>query len=148
MCYLNCLYSLVEVVRNIYRVERINCHPRKDGKIPFPFNENRFSFFVADHLLVGQLCTNPQSDWSLLSCPKVTQCSTSKIGDAPLYYSCSLPMCGDPRVQSGGWWQTLGVAAGLNAGPQIQRDPGLASEVLRLSTFLSLLLNFIIPPCI
>ena len=27
--------------------------------IPFPFNENRFSFFVADHLLVGQLCTNP-----------------------------------------------------------------------------------------
>ena len=41
--------------------------------IPFPFNENRFSFFVADHLLVGQLCTNPKS---LLSCLKVTQCST------------------------------------------------------------------------
>ena len=33
--------------------------------IPFPFNENRFSFFVADHLLVGQLCTNPKSDRSL-----------------------------------------------------------------------------------
>ena len=28
--------------------------------IPFPLNENRFSFFVAGHLLVGQLCTNPQ----------------------------------------------------------------------------------------
>ena len=34
--------------------------------IPFPFNENRFSFFVADHLLVGQLSTNPKSDRSLL----------------------------------------------------------------------------------
>ena len=53
--------------------------------IPFPFNENRFSFLVADHLLVGQLCTNPKSDTSLLSCLKVTQCSTSEIGDAPLY---------------------------------------------------------------
>ena len=29
-------------------------------------------FFVADHLLVGQLCTNPMSDRSLLSCLKVT----------------------------------------------------------------------------
>ena len=60
--------------------------------IPFPFNENRFSFFVADHLLVGQLCTNPKSDRNLLSCLKVTQCSTSEIGDAPLYNSCSLPI--------------------------------------------------------
>ena len=50
--------------------------------IPFPFNENRFSFFVADHLLVGQLCTNPKSDRRLLSCLKVTQCSTSEIGHA------------------------------------------------------------------
>ena len=58
--------------------------------IPFPFNENLFSFFVADHLLVGQLCTNPKSDRSLLSCLKVTQCSTSKIRNAPLYNSCSL----------------------------------------------------------
>ena len=33
--------------------------------IQFPFNENRFSFFVADNLLVGQLCTNPKSDRSL-----------------------------------------------------------------------------------
>ena len=58
--------------------------------ILFPFNENRFSFFLADHLLVGQLCTNPNSDRSLLSCLKVTKCSTSEIGDAPLYNSCSL----------------------------------------------------------
>ena len=60
--------------------------------IPFPFNENWFSFFVADHLLVGQLCTNPKSDRRLLSCLKVTQCSMSEIGDAPLYNSCSLPI--------------------------------------------------------
>ena len=60
--------------------------------IPFPFNENRFSFFIADHLLVGQMCTNPKSDRSLLSCLKVTQCSTTKIGDAPLCNSCSLPI--------------------------------------------------------
>ena len=47
--------------------------------------------------------------------------------------------CGDPLVQSGGRWQTLGVVAGLSAGPQVQRDPGLASEgVLRLCTLLSL----------
>ena len=47
--------------------------------------------------------------------------------------------CGDPLVQSGGRWQTLGVAAGLGAGPQVQRNPGLASEgVLRLCILLSL----------
>ena len=44
-----------------------------------------FFFFVA-----GQLCTNPKSDRSLLSCLKVTQCSTSEIGDASLYNTCSL----------------------------------------------------------
>ena len=60
--------------------------------IPFLLNENWFSFFVADHLLVGQLCTNPKNDRSLLSCLKVTQCSMSKIGDAPLYSSCTLPI--------------------------------------------------------
>ena len=43
--------------------------------------------------------------------------------------------CGDPLVQSGGWWQTLGEVARLGTGPQVQRDPGLASEgVLRLRT--------------
>ena len=47
--------------------------------------------------------------------------------------------CGDPLVQPGGRYQTLGVAAGPGAGPQVQRDPGLASEgVLRLCTLLSL----------
>ena len=51
-----------------------------------------FFFFFAGHLLVGQLCTNPKSDRSLLSCLKVTQCSTSEIGDAPLYNPCSLPI--------------------------------------------------------
>ena len=168
--------------------------------IPFPFNENRFSFFVADHRLVGQLCSNPKSDRSLLSCLKVTQCPTNEIGDAPLYNSCTLPIqvmttgplpahskcksgllritgtclgwwkqfparvmvfgvvssrsrlesqhqrvpgcakeCGDPLVQSGDRWQTRGVAAGLSASPQVQRDPGLASKgVLRLCTLLSL----------
>ena len=46
---------------------------------------------------------------------------------------------GDSLVQSGGQWLTSGVAAGLGAGPQVQRDPGLASEgVLRLFTLLSL----------
>ena len=80
----------------VYRGERSNCRPRKDDMIPIPFNENQFSFFffffVADHQLVGPLCTNPKSDRSLLSCLKVTQCSTSEIGDAPLYNSCSLPI--------------------------------------------------------
>ena len=60
--------------------------------IPFLFNENWFSLFVADHLLVGQLCTNPKSDRSLLTCLKVTQCSMSEIGDAPLSNTCSLPI--------------------------------------------------------
>ena len=31
-------------------------------------------------------------------------------------------------MQSGGRWQTLGVAVGLGASPQVQRDLGLASE--------------------
>ena len=51
-----------------------------------------FPFFGVDHQLVGQLCTNSKSDRSLLSCLKVTQCSTSEIGDAPLYHSWSLLM--------------------------------------------------------
>ena len=55
----------------------------------------------------------------------------------------SVPGCaeegGDPLVQSGGRWQTVGVATGLGAGPQVQRDQGLALEgVLRLCTLLSL----------
>ena len=105
-------------LQQYYRVE----HPRKDDMIPFPFNENWFSFFGADHQLVGQLCTNPESDRSLLSCLKVTQCSTSKIGDVLLYNSCSLPIqvmttgplsapskckSGLPRITGTcpGWWK-------------------------------------------
>ena len=62
--------------------------------IPFPFNENLFSFFVADHLLVGELCTNPKSNRSLLSCLKVTQwlrarsemcCCTTHVSTDPSY---------------------------------------------------------------
>ena len=93
--------------------------------IPFPFNENRFSFLVPDHLLVGQLCTNPKSDRSLLSCLKGTQCSTSEIGDAPLYNPCTLPIqvmttgplpapskCKSrlPRI-TGWWWYGFGVVS-------------------------------------
>ena len=90
--------------------------------IPFSFNENRFSFFVEDYLLVGQLCINPKSNSSLLSCLKVTQCSTSGIGDSPLYNSCTLPIqvittgpfpapskckSGLPRITGTypGWWK-------------------------------------------
>ena len=79
-------------------------------------------FFVADHLLIGQLCTNPKSDRSLLSCLKVTQFSTGEIGDAPLYNTCSLPIqlmttgplpapskgkSGLPRIKETcpGWWK-------------------------------------------
>ena len=79
-------------------------------------------FFVADHLLVGQLCTNPKSDRSFLSCLKGTQCSTSEIGDALLYNSCSRqiqvrttgPLPAPSKCKSGlpritgtcsGWWK-------------------------------------------
>ena len=93
--------------------------------IPFLFNENRFSFFLTDRLLVGPLCTNPKSDRSLLSCLKGTQWSTSEIGDTPLYKTCSLPIqlmstgplptpskckSGLPRITGtclGGWKQSF-----------------------------------------
>ena len=83
--------------------------------IPFPLNKNRFSFFVAGHLLVGHLSTNPKSDRSLLSCLKVTQCSKREIGDAPLNNSCTLPIqvmtartiAGLQRITGTwpGWWK-------------------------------------------
>ena len=83
--------------------------------IPFPLDENQFSFFVADYLLVGQLCTNPKSDRSLLSCLKVTQCSTSEIGNAPMYNPCSLPIqvmttgpLSAPSKCKSGWFNTWG----------------------------------------
>ena len=51
--------------------------------------------------------------------------------------------CDDPLEQSGGRWQTLGVATGLGAAPQVQRDPGLPTEgVVRLCTLLSLAPSF------
>ena len=71
-----------------YRVELKIVALEKDDMIPFPFNEK---FVVADHLLVGQ---ESQNDRSLLSYLYVTQCSTSVIGDALLYNSCSLPIHG------------------------------------------------------
>ena len=44
-----------------------------------------------------------------------------------------------PLAQSGVRWQTVGVAARLGAGPQVQRDPSLAVKgVLRLCTLLLL----------
>ena len=81
-----------------------------------------FLFFVSDHLLVGQLCTNSKSDRSLLSCLKRTHGSTIEIRDAPLYKSCSLPIqvmttgllpapskckSGLPRITGTcpGWWK-------------------------------------------
>ena len=60
--------------------------------IPFPFNENRFSFCCKPSTSCAKLCTNPKSDRSLLSCLKVTQSSTSEIGDALLYNTYSLPI--------------------------------------------------------
>ena len=36
------------------------------------------------------------------------------------------------------WCNKVGMAAGLGTGPQVQRDPGLSSGVLRLCTLLSL----------
>ena len=168
-----------------------------------------FLFLLQIDLLVGQLCTNPKSDRSLLSCLKwhnvqraiseMRRCTTlallqiqvmttwplqapskcksgrfnawghssthrmtlraatvivfsvvssgghimpTHIFEACLKVNTKVYLnvaeeCGDPLVQSGGRWQTLGVAAGLGAGPQVQRDPGLASiGVLRLCTLL------------
>ena len=60
--------------------------------ILFPFKKKQVFFFCCRPSFVGQLCTNPKSDRSFLSCLKVTQCSTSNIGDAPRYNSCSLPI--------------------------------------------------------
>ena len=59
--------------------------------IPFPFNENRFSFFVADHLLVGQLWTNPRSNRSLLLCLKVRATSCHLISSKSAWKS--TPKC-------------------------------------------------------
>ena len=48
-----------------------------------------FRFMKTGFLFLLQ-CTNLKSDRSFQSSLKVTQCSTSESGDAPLYNSCSL----------------------------------------------------------
>ena len=66
--------------------------------IPFPFNENQFSFFLFFFFFCCRPSTSwpgvykSQSDRRILSCLKVTQCSMSEIGDALLYNSCPLPI--------------------------------------------------------
>ena len=121
--------------------------------IPFPFNENRFSFFVADHLLVGLLCTNPKSDRNLLSCLKVTQCSTSEIRDAPLYNSCSLPI----QVMTTGskLWQ-LWIATNNRDVPRVMLSseghimpPHILEVGLKVHTkvYLDVLKSVVIPWC-
>ena len=139
--------------------------------IPFLFNENRFSFFfVADHLPVGQLCTNPKSDRSLLSCLKVIQCSTSKIGDAPLYNSCSLtiqimttgPLLAPSKCKSGlaqitgtcpGWWKqcfqaTIKVFGVVSSEGHIMQ-PHIFEVGLKVNTkvYLDVLKSVVIPCC-
>ena len=177
--------------------------------IPFPFNENRFSFFVADHLLASCVqipraigafyhvwklnnvqrarseirrctthalyrskswqqdhCKHPQNAnpdgstlegtaqrigrpfgrlwlWSLVWFQvRATSCTSylrSRLESQHQSVPGCTEECGDPLVQSGGRWQTLGVAAGPGSSPQVQRDLGFASEgVLRLCALLSL----------
>ena len=89
--------------------------------IPFPFNQNRFSFVVADHLLIGQLCTNPKSNRSLLSCLKVTQCSTSEIGDAPLYNSWSLLIQVDNRTLASTLKMQIWIATNNRDVPRVMK---------------------------
>ena len=81
-----------------------------------------FFFFCCRPSTSWPLCTNPKSDRRVLSCLKVTQCSTSEIGDTPLYNPCSLPIqvmtteplsapskckSGLPRITGTcpGWWK-------------------------------------------
>ena len=125
--------------------------------IPFPFNENRFSFFVADHLLVGQLCTNPKSDRSLLSCLKVTQCSTSEIRDAPLYNSCSLPiqvmttgLLPAPSKYKSGWFNVPRVMVfGVVSSEGHIMLPHIFKVGLKVNTkvYLDVLKSVVIPWC-
>ena len=137
--------------------------------ILFPLNENRFPFFVADHLLVGQLCTNPKSDRSLLSYLKVTQCSKSEIGDAQLYNSHSLPiqvMTTGPlpapsKCKSGlqritgtcpGWWKQFPATVmvfGMVSSEGHIRPPHIFEVGLKVNTkvCLDVLKSMVIPRC-
>ena len=138
--------------------------------IPFPFNKNRFSLFVADHLLVGQLCPNSKSDRSLLSCLKGTQCSMSEIGDVPLYNTCSLPIqvmttgplpapskckSGLPRITGmcPGWWKQsirlqLWSLVWFQVGGHIM-PPDIFEVGLKVNTkvYLDVLKSVVIPWC-
>ena len=86
--------------------------------IPFSFNENRFSFFVTDHLLVGQLCTNPKSDRSLLwfwkrhnvqrTRSEMRHCTTHDLYRSKLWQQDpSYDNAGLPRITGTcpGWWK-------------------------------------------
>ena len=141
--------------------------------IPFPFNKNQFVFcfflffvVVADHLLVGQLCTNPQSDRSLLSCLKVIQCPTSEIGDGPLYNSRSLPIqvmttgplpapskCKSgrfnvPRVMKTKYLATV-MVFGMVSGEAHIMPPHIFEVALKVNTkvYLDVLKSVVIPWC-
>ena len=178
------------------------CHPRKDDMIPFPFNENRFSFLLqtiyslascvqiprvigafyhvwkwhnvqrarsvmlrcTTHALYLSklwqqgLCQHPKNAnldgstcqgwwkesfrlrlWSLVWFQKrATSCNLTSLKSAWK----STPKC---TWMSWRLWWFLGAIRwpvadpGCGAGPQVQRHPGLASEVvLRLCTHLSL----------
>ena len=120
---------------------------KKDVMIPFPFNENRFSFFVADHLLFGQLCTNPKSDRSLLSCLKVTQCSTSEIGDA-LQIWIATNNRDVPRVMKTKFPATVMVFGVVSSEGHIM-PPHIFEVGLKVNTkvYLDVLKSVVIPRC-
>ena len=91
------IYDRAMIYNNIYYIEQLYRHiyiyiytkkKRRHNSISVYWK--LVFFFVTDHLLVGQLCTNPKSDSNLLSFLKMTQCSTVEIGDALLYNLCSL----------------------------------------------------------
>ena len=84
--------SMKTLKHSLLQGEMIKLSPKKRWRFHFCLMKTSFLCFVEDHLLVSQLCTNPKSNRRLPSCLKVTQCSTSEIGDAPLYNSGSLPI--------------------------------------------------------
>ena len=94
--------------------------------IPFPFNENRFSFFVANHLLVGQLCTNTKSDRSFLSCLKVTQGSTSKIRCAAVQVMLSTDPTYDNRTIASTLKMQIWIATNNRDVPRVMKTKFLA----------------------
>ena len=92
--------------------------------IPFLFNENRFSFFVADHLLVGQLCTNPKSNRSLLSCLKVTQCLTCEM------HCCTTNSSYDNRIIASTLKMQIWIATNNRDVPRVMKTKFLATVMV------------------